>query len=194
MKRYRTILLLLLVIGMIQAACNMPTGPGTSGFPTFQVTPDLSQATAAPGLSTITPTGIVPGTGQSDANCTYAFSFVDDVTIPDDTVLRPGEAFTKTWRIKNEGTCTWGPNHNARALAFTTGDKLGAPDLAPLTAEVKPGQTADVSVNMVAPTAPGTYTSQWKLRVDNDPNGAGPLIGLGDKKEDPLYVRIKVGS
>ncbi|MEZ4645225.1 MAG: NBR1-Ig-like domain-containing protein [Chloroflexota bacterium] len=34
--------------------------------------------------------------------------FVADVTIPDDTPLQPGEAFTKTWRVQNNGTRAWG--------------------------------------------------------------------------------------
>jgi len=33
--------------------------------------------------------------------------FVDDVTVEDGTVFKPGETFTKTWRLKNTGSCTW---------------------------------------------------------------------------------------
>src|SRR5687768_7520314 len=38
------------------------------------------------------------------ANCTDSAVLLRDVTIPDDTQLKPGEKFTKTWEFKNNGT------------------------------------------------------------------------------------------
>lgn len=34
------------------------------------------------------------------------------------------QAFTKTWRVKNVGTCTWTADYKA---AYSRGDALGAP-------------------------------------------------------------------
>jgi len=39
--------------------------------------------------------------------CTDSAKFVLDVTIPDNSVISSNTAFTKTWRLKNTGTCTW---------------------------------------------------------------------------------------
>ena len=39
--------------------------------------------------------------------------FVADVTVPDGTTYAPGAAFTKTWRLKNIGTCTWSTSYSA---------------------------------------------------------------------------------
>src|ERR1700704_1212338 len=36
-----------------------------------------------------------------------AATFVSDVTIADGTVMKPGQSFTKTWRISNSGSTTW---------------------------------------------------------------------------------------
>jgi hypothetical protein len=134
-------------------------------------------------------------TGQGDGACTYKVSFVSDVTIPDNTVIPAGASFVKTWRVRNDGTCTWGPNgHALHALAFVNGSQMDAPAQVPLPATVNPGQTVDISVTFKAPTTPGTYVSLWLLRIDNDPSGAGPFVGLGPQANQGLYVKIQVGS
>src|SRR5512143_3278895 len=40
------------------------------------------------------------------SSCDWA-QFVADVTVPDGTSYAPGTTFTKTWRLKNIGSCTW---------------------------------------------------------------------------------------
>jgi len=104
-------------------------------------------------------------------------AFVGDVTIPDGTVVAPGQTFTKTWRIRNIGSCTWTTSY---ALVFVFGNTFGA---APVTAfspatvsvlPVAPGQTADFSLNMVAPTVAGHYRSFWRFR-----NASGVQFGVG---------------
>jgi hypothetical protein len=100
-----------------------------------------------------------------------------DVTIPDDTVVAPNEDFTKTWRLKNIGTCSWTPSY---AVIFFGGTSMGGPVVQALTGNVNPGQTVDLSVDLEAPGEPGTYTGNWKLR-----NASGvAFIGF--------YVRVKV--
>jgi hypothetical protein len=91
-------------------------------------------------------------------------SYVADVTIPDGAALQPGEAFVKTWRVRNTGTTTWGPGY---ALAFFSNDKLDGPDSVPLP-PVKPGDVAELSLLLTAPQAPGPHKSTWKGR---DPQG-----------------------
>ncbi|MDX1438190.1 MAG: NBR1-Ig-like domain-containing protein, partial [Anaerolineales bacterium] len=46
-----------------------------------------------------------------DPDCMPRAAYYGDVTIPDNTVMEPGEQFVKTWRIRNEGTCSWGPGY-----------------------------------------------------------------------------------
>jgi len=87
--------------------------------------------------------------------------FVQDVNMGDRTgnTLAPGEQFTKTWRMRNEGTSAW---VEGTVLAFVGGDQLGAPDVVNVPA-VAAGQEVDISVNMVSPLVAGRYVSYWRL-------------------------------
>lgn len=132
-----------------------------------------------------------PGTGRENrlapTPCNLA-TFVRDVTIPDDGVgkgptLRPGTPFRKTWEIKNVGTCTWDSRYR---WAFDTGHIMSGPLTQALTkSKVKPGQTLQVSVDLVAPATPGVYTGYWYLM---DPQGKEFRTTLNKS----LWVTIKV--
>lgn len=107
-----------------------------------------------------------------------------DVTIPDDTVLRPGEAFTKIWRLKNDGACVW---NTAYAVVWFSGETFGALRQQYLLEAVEPGQEIDLSLDMVAPKTPGQYAGYWMLR-----NPQGELFGLGPSGDAPFWVRVQV--
>jgi hypothetical protein len=111
-------------------------------------------------------------------------TFVKDVTIPDDTILSPGISFTKTWRLQNTGTCTWTASY---ALVFINGDSMNAPAYVNLPGNVYPGDTVDLSVNLVAPSKKGQYRGNWKLR-----NASGVLFGIGAQAETPFWVEIDI--
>ncbi len=128
--------------------------------------------------------------GHGDGSCIYKATFLGDVTIPDNTVVAPGAPFLKTWRVRNDGTCTWGAGGYAlHALKFVGGDRLGNADVVELSTVVRPGQTTDLSIYFIAPLNPGVYRSEWKLMVDN-----GPLVGVGRDGTLPVYTQIIVGS
>jgi hypothetical protein len=71
-------------------------------------------------------------------------------------------------------------------VTFTGGDAMGAPALVALSSSVAPGETVDVSVPLKSPSDPGTYRGEYKMR-----NAAGWLFGLGDGSK-PFWVQIKV--
>jgi hypothetical protein len=119
--------------------------------------------------------------------CTYRAAFLGDVTIPDNTITAPASVFIKTWRLRNDGNCPWGPNQYVRSLTFFNGDQMGAPNEIPLLTTVPPGGIADVSINMIAPSREGTYRSEWMLMV-----AQGPLFGVGANGQTPLYTQIIV--
>jgi hypothetical protein len=119
------------------------------------------------------------------ASCDRA-QFVSDVTVPDGKTFAPGAPFTKTWRLKNVGTCTWSPSY---AMVFDTGDKMGGPDLLNLPTAVSPGQTVDLSVNLTAPTAAATYRGYWKLK-----NAGGARFGIGTSGTQSWWVDIRVAG
>ncbi|MCX7755552.1 MAG: NBR1-Ig-like domain-containing protein [Anaerolineales bacterium] len=117
------------------------------------------------------------------AGCDRA-SFVADVTVRDGTAFAPRQTFTKTWRLKNTGTCAWTRDY---ALVFYSGELMGAPTLVNLPWRVEPGAMVDVTVNAVAPASPGQYRSDWILR-----NASGQLFGIGPKADKPFWMLINV--
>jgi hypothetical protein len=145
-------------VALTQSAQNqVPTATNTQAGapppPVFTSTNTNAPPTIAP-LNTNTP---FPTTTQQ---CDKA-EFVKDVTIPDGTVVPAGSAFTKTWRIKNIGTCTWTP---AYTVVYDHGNQMGGPNAQALGVTVSAGQTVDIAVNLVAPTTANEYTGYWKLR------------------------------
>lgn len=163
---------------------------------TLMVTPSASPSPSATTILTLpSPTQVYAATmtnpplvtPTSTALCDQASPGSPiDVTIPDDTPMQPGQSFTKTWRLINTGTCTWTSEY---ALVWFSGEQLGAPLVVPLNGEVAPGQTVDLSVDMIAPETPGKYQSNWKLR-----NAQGVLFGIGPNAESAFWVRIEVVS
>jgi hypothetical protein len=114
-------------------------------------------------------------------------SFVSDVNIPDGTEFMGGDSFEKTWRLRNNGTCTWNSGY---ALVFDSGDAMSGPASIPLTTgTVAPDEEVDITVELKAPVDSGTYRGNWKLR-----NSAGIIFGIGDEAESFFWVEIVVPS
>jgi hypothetical protein len=111
--------------------------------------------------------------------------FVSDVTVPDGTSFAPGFVFSKTWRLKNVGTCTW-TNYS---LIFDSGEKMGGPDSANIPTSVAPGQTVDITISLTSPTTAGTYRGYWKLK-----NNSGIPFGIGTAGTKSFWVEIKVAG
>lgn len=130
------------------------------------------------------------GGSNGDGSCTYRAAYIADITIPDHSVLAPGTRFNKVWRIRNTGTCAWGPSYALDSAVNVGGTLLGAPPSVPISTVVLPGGTVDISVPMVAPSLAGRYLSEWKLRVD----GSGRLIGVGWDGTVALYTDFEVAG
>jgi hypothetical protein len=95
-------------------------------------------------------------------------TFVADVTIPDGTRLEPGQAFSKTWRLRNSGGTAWDAG---ATLAPADGNSFGGPAAAPLPA-AQPGQTVDMSLDLTAPATVGRHRAAWQARAaDGAPFG-----------------------
>ena len=136
-------------------------------------------ATSSTPLATTATVGTVQPPNAAD--CTNSASFVADVTIPDNTNVAGGTTFTKTWRISNTGTCIWGPDYK---LTHYSDELLGAPPSVPLPI-TNPGQTADISVNLIAPNTNGTHRGNFVVE-----NPKGLIMKVGD--DSRLWVIINV--
>jgi uncharacterized protein YkwD len=145
------------------------------------LTNDLTPPPILP--TTILPPAASPVLSTPSPDCTDSALFIADVTVLDDTQLSPGEPFTKTWRLKNTGSCTWDSRY---ALVFVSGDQMNGPASSPLFTTA-PGATLDVSVRLVAPAGNGRFTGIYEI---HDPSGRAIPVGLTNS----VWVKIIVGT
>ncbi len=111
--------------------------------------------------------------------------FITDVTIPDGSPLLPDQTFTKTWRLKNTGVCPWSSSYQ---LIFDSGTLMNGNSPQGLAGAVAPNAEVDISITLKAPSAPGAYRGDWRLR-----NPAGVLIPIPNGSNGKsFYVDIKV--
>lgn len=157
---------------------SKPTQPALpSQTPTRQAPPQATNTLQIPVAS--------PTTGA--VGVCDKVTFVRDITIPDGMVLLPSMQFTKTWELKNTGTCIWNPQY---MLAFVEGHSFNAPLTVPLsTAPVAPEQVVPISITLTAPNTAGTYKGFWKLK-----NPSGQLFGIGEKADKAFWIDIRVGD
>ena len=106
----------------------------------------------------------LPGTASSGSNpggCLNSV-LVSDVTIPNGAEINAGESFTKTWLVKNTGTCTWTRDFK---ITYVGGDLMGS-DTTKIRQIVGPGSSAEISLAMVAPGTKGTISTAWQMASD----------------------------
>jgi hypothetical protein len=204
-KTPRTVSVILLATLML-SACNLPSNdPGsqdTNTIMTAAAQTIVAQLTAvAPITATvpvimlgtntpiaIPPTAIILPATSVPATATPTCDlgkFINDVNIPDGTVMTPSQAFTKTWRIQNIGACSW----TGYSLVFDTGDAMSGAASSAIGTTPSNG-TVDVSVNLTAPATPGAYRGYWRVR-----SAAGVLFPIVNGYQGKsFYVDIKVQS
>ncbi len=172
-----------LVVQLTQVA-TMPTAtPTWTQLPPSEVPPT---ATSWPTTTTsLPPTTSPPTATPIPAICDHA-QFVKDVSVPDGTMFGPNADFTKVWRLKNIGTCTWSSGYS---LVFTEGDRMEASRSIPIGETVYPGESVDVAAEMTAPDKAGHYRGSWMLV-----NTAGTRFGIGGRADNAFWVDIKVLS
>lgn len=155
-----------------RAGLSRPTGTPLSA------TPDAA-ITTTPGSSTEITTG---STEAASGTCQDSAVMIEDVTVPDNTRMSPGQSFTKTWRFLNNGKCSW----NGYTIAFFAGDRMSSPDTAPVP-QTGAGQTVDVSVDLTAPSVDGAYTGFYILKNDR-----GETLPIGI--EQSFWLKIVIGE
>lgn len=193
---------IIVVAALFLTACNLPQAPTedpnavmtiaaqtveakfTQSFlltPSATFTPLLTQ-TPLPPAATLTPASSLTPTPTCDLA-----EYVTDVSVPDGTQFLSGQAFTKTWRLKNIGVCTWTSGYQ---VIFDNGDSMSGPATQPLAGTVAPGQSVDISVSLKAPSAAGSYRGYWKLR-----NATGVLLPVvAGYQGNSFFVDIKVAQ
>ncbi len=156
------------------ATSQPPNGVPQSPFASVQywtTTPGyhniVVRATSSQGVTGQASVSINVGGSTSPTNtpnpCVVGSRLLSDVTIPDNSVIQPGTSFQKTWQVQNTGSCIW---INTYGIINLNNNPLGAQSPSPIP-QTAPGQSSNITVNMVAPQQPGTYQSVWQLRAPN---------------------------
>lgn len=176
MNRIYTEVAATIALQYTQTAAAMPTATYTAQ-PTATETPSPTLAPSAtvpletPTQRIIHPTFTPVIARTETANGCYNANFVADVTIPAGTNFKPGDKFTKTWRLKNTGTCDWDANFK---IVYVGGDLFGS-DTTQIRQTVAVNHTVDISLDMVAPSGAGAVFSNWQLSTA-DGKFFGPVV------------------
>ncbi len=122
--------------------------------PVFTPTPTPLASATATATSAMTPTS---------EQCTLSAILLQDVTFPPGSLLIPGQDFTKTWRIQNNGTCPW-KGYN---LVYIRGTRMAGTSPTNLR-DIQPGETFDLSLSLIAPSYQGLHQGVWQIQSDTN--------------------------
>ncbi len=165
----------------------------TSAVQTFQAQTPTRTATPTTGTS-MPPTAMRTEAAQPVTTpelvvvgCQDAAQYISDDGL-DGTTYAPNTAFTKTWTVKNTGTCAWDDRYLVSYISGTTMTQQPGYFIVQKGQTVAPGQTVNISVGMTSPVENGNYRSYWGLE-----DGNGQLMPIqGGTNGNSFYAKIKV--
>jgi hypothetical protein len=178
----RLLTVLVILLPLFAFACSSTPTPPPFRAPTMQqplIEPTLIiQPTKEIVViqSTPLPT-IIPTANPKD--CVNDLSFINDVTVPDNSFVTYGSNIDKQWLVQNTGTCNWNSLYRLKHLG---GANLGAPEEVMLY-PARAGTQATIQIPFTAPFTDGVYESAWQAY---DPSG-NPF-------GQPIYVRVTVAA
>jgi len=122
----------------------------------------ITSLPAASATITLTPTK-----GPNPTPCTDLFEIVAESGLVQGTKMDVGRPFTKSWTLKNVGSCKW----EKYKFVFVSGSLLGSttPLPVPIT---ETGGTATLNLNLVSPSIAGNFIGKWRVQ-----NSRGDLFG-----------------
>ena len=175
----RKLLIILLALTSAFACSPLPTStpfiPPTNQAPLIEPTLIIVPTPTTVQVQIIPLPTIIPTIDQS--NCVNDLSFIEDITIPDNSFIAFGASIDKQWLVENNGTCNW---NSAYRLRHIDGAVLGAPEEIALF-PAHAGTQTTLQITFTAPFEEGLYESAWQAF---DPNG----LAFGD----PIYIRILI--
>jgi len=110
---------------------------------------------------------LTPTKGPSPTPCTDLFEIIAESGLVQGTKMDVGRPFTKSWTLKNVGSCKW----EKYKFVFVSGSLLGSttPQPVPIT---ETGGTAMLNLNLVSPSIAGNFIGKWRVQ-----NSRGDLFG-----------------
>ena len=152
-------------------------------------------ADAASGPPTATPALLPSPTAQQQTSDKGCYRANLEYEFPNDGEdIAQGRVFTKEWRLKNVGSCTWRPTFRLVWMQSEyNGEKsevnvlMGTESNLKFTdIEIPPNQYANIEVDFVAPSKDaGNYRLFYMIRSDD-----GALFGLGPNGDAWFWMDI----
>ena len=135
--------------------------PEPSATQSLETPPVAGVSTNTP-IPSLTPVPVAGGGGSIESACKNS-EFGGDLSIPDGTVMKPGEAFTKTWKVRNIGICTWNEGFYFAAWIGPASMSVNTYYFHNANNYTDPGEAIDIGINMTAPETPGDYVAHWTM-------------------------------
>jgi len=170
---------LILTVGLASCSGMRNLIPRIGGQPTPFMPP--TEAAGAISLLRFTPTPeptpevIVLPTPE----CSNILTFLEDLSIPDGTVVHPGDLLDKRWLVQNNGSCNWNERYR---LKLISGPALGVPEEQALY-PARGGTQAIIRILFTAPDQAGLQRSAWQA-----------FSPEGEAFGDPFYIEILIES
>ncbi len=175
-----------LVCIYILAGCISISPASLTSTPTIELPALRPTATGLPARAPTPTMSVVPTKSAQIGK--DAATFIRE-TYPDYSGVALGEKFVKSWDVKNIGTNTWNTNYVLVVDAVPQKGSLGSPAKVNFPQETPPGGTVTLSVPLVAPVTPGTYSVYWKLENDR-----GESFGVDGDRVWVTIIVCEVGK
>ena len=179
MKSLRSwhLLWIVLILGLASCSGMWNNFPGLESQPKPFQPPTLE----AGSISLIQPSPTFEPTTEilpvATPQCSDLLTYLEDLTIPDGTVVQPGDVLDKRWLIQNNGSCNWNENYR---LKLVSGPALGVPEEQALY-PARGGTQAVIRILFKAPNEPGLQRSAWQA-----------FTPQGEAFGDPIYIEISI--
>jgi hypothetical protein len=134
---------------------------GCEAEPPALVTPYAAPASQVTLAATEAP--LVTAVPTAAEACVNSATYQEDLTVPDGSIVAPGERLDKRWSVRNSGSCDWGPQY--RLVRLDAGAVESRDELALYPARA--GTQAVWQVELIAPETPGEYLASWQARAPN---------------------------
>jgi len=191
-KSFRLCLILGILLVTLACSISLNNGDDESDANMLKLTQQsiqITQATTTAGHNKPVPVADSGGqqdasdgssnSSSSDGEGVYALKFLSEDS-PGGTNYLPGEDFTKSWTIRNDGNYKWAEDFT---IDFSSGERMGGAYSTKLGRAVAPGETIILTVTLTAPDNAGDYTGNWQISTDK-----GAQIGLIPVKITVLAV------
>ena len=175
--KLRPYLLAFLLIFLLFPACAPTPTPTPFIAPKAPSPTQVFIEGNTPVIPTITPEPIPTSSPTPTPPCTDSLAFVQDLTIPDNTVVAPGESVDKQWLVQNNGSCNWDSRYRLR---FVGGSEMSAATEQALF-PARAGTQATIRITFTAPSEPGIYNTAWQA-----------IDPFGEPFGDPVFMEITV--